>query len=163
MISPKMESAINEQINKELYSEYLYLAMAAHFEAQNLPGFGKWMKVQASEERGHAMKFWEYLYDRNGKVVLKAIEAPPSTFGKPREVFEEVLVHERKVTASILELNDLAVAEKDAATAILLHWFITEQVEEEKNAFDIIEKLKMSGDQSFGLLFMDQHVLGERK
>jgi ferritin len=163
MISPKLEAAINEQINKELFSAYLYLAMAAHFEAINLPGFAKWMKVQAEEERGHGMKMWDYLYERGAKVVLKAIENPTKAFGRPREIFEEVLAHERKVTALINALHALAVEEKDPATEIFLQWFVTEQVEEEKNASDLVEQLKMSGDQSFGLLFMDQHVLGERK
>ena len=163
MISAKLEDAINGQINKELFSSYLYLAMAAHFEAANLPGFGVWMKTQAEEERGHAMRLWEFLYDRGGKVVLQAIENPTKAFGKPREIFEEALAHERKITASINALHALAGEEKDVSAQIFLQWFINEQVEEEKNASTIIEQLKMSGDQSFGLLFMDRHVLGERK
>jgi ferritin len=163
MISAKLEAAFNEQINKELYSSYLYLSMAAFLEAQTLPGFASWMKTQADEERGHAMRLWEHLYDRNGKVVLKAIDAPPVSFGKPREIFEEVLAHEKKVTASINALYALAGDEKDEAARIYLQWFVNEQVEEEKNASDLVEQLKMSGDQSFGLLFMDKHVLGARK
>jgi len=163
MISPRLETAFNEQINKELSSSYLYLAMAAHFDDQNLPGFAKWMKVQAKEERGHAMRLWGHLNDRGGKVVLKALADPTKPFGRPREIFEEALAHERKITASINALHALALEEKDPAAAIFLEWFVTEQVEEEKNATDIIEKLKLTGDQSFGVLFMDQHIVGERK
>ncbi len=163
MISKTLEKAFNEQINKEFYSAYLYLSMAAHFDARNLPGFASWMKVQASEEQGHGMRLYGHLYDRNGAVTLEAIEKPPVEFGKPLAVFELILEHERKVTASIKALYELAVKEGDNAAAIFLQWFVNEQVEEEKNASDIIEQLKMSGDQSFGLLFMDKHVLGARK
>jgi len=162
MLSEALETAFNEQIQKEFFSSYLYLAMAAHFEFSNLPGFASWMKKQTDEERSHAMKLWEYVYDRGGKVELKAIEQPPITFGKPLEVFQQVLAHEQKVTASINALYALAGKEGDAAAQIFLQWFVSEQVEEEKTVTDLIEQLKMSGDHSFGVLFMDKHVLGAR-
>ena len=163
MISKNLQNGFNDQIQKEFYSSYLYLAMAAHFESVNLPGFGSWMKKQADEERSHGMRLWEHVYDRGGKVDLKAIEQPPTAFGKPTEVFQQVLEHEQKVTASINALYALALKEGDVAAQIWLQWFVNEQVEEEKNASELIEQLKMSGDQAFGALFMDKHVLGERK
>ncbi len=163
MISEKLQKAINEQINKEFYSSYLYLAMAAHFDAGALPGFAKWMKVQAAEEWGHGMKFYEYLYEVGGKVELGAIPLPPAKFGTPKEIFETVLEHEKSVTASINAIYDLAKKENDPKTELMLHWFINEQVEEEKNDRDIIDQLTMAGNNSFGIMFLDQHVLGSRK
>lgn len=163
MFSPTLETAFNAQIQKEFFSSYLYLSMAAHFEAVNLPGFAAWMKTQADEERSHAMKLWDYVYDRGGKVVLAAIEQPPVAFTRPLEVFAQVLAHEQKVTASINALYALAGEEKDVAAQIFLQWFVAEQVEEEKSVTDLIEQLKLSGDQAFAVLFMDKHVLGARK
>lgn len=162
MLSETLQNAFNDQIQKEFYSSYLYLAMAAHFEAVNLPGFAAWMKRQGDEERSHAMKLWDYVYDRGGKVVLQAIEQPPAAFGRPLEIFNQVLAHEQKVTASIHALYALAVKETDVAAQIFLQWFVTEQVEEEKSVTDLIEQLKLSGDQAFAVLFMDKHVLGAR-
>jgi ferritin len=163
MLSKTLQNGFNDQIQKELYSSYLYLAMAAHFESVNLPGFASWMKKQAEEERGHAMRLWEHVNDRGGKVELKAIEQPPTAFGKPLEVIQQVLEHEQKVTAWINGLYSLALKEGDVAAQIWLQWFVNEQVEEEKHASDLIEQLKMAGDQAFGALFMDKHVLGARK
>lgn len=163
MFSAKLETAFNDQIQKEFFSSYLYLAMAAHFEATNLPGFASWMKAQADEERSHAMKLWDYVYDRGGKVALKAIEQPPLTFGRPLDVFAQVLAHEQKVTASINALYAMTQDEGDVAAQIFLQWFVAEQVEEEKSVTDLIEQLRMSGDQAFAVLFMDKHVLGARK
>jgi ferritin len=163
MLSQALQNGFNDQIQKEFYSSYLYLAMAAHFESVNLPGFASWMKKQADEERSHGMRLWEHMYDRGGKVELEAIEQPPAAFGRPLEVFQQVLAHEQKVTASINALYALALKEGDVAAQIFLQWFVNEQVEEEKNASELIEQLKMSGDQAFGVLFMDKHVLGERK
>jgi ferritin len=163
MLSKTLQNAFNDQIHKEFYSSYLYLAMAAHFESLNLPGFASWMKKQADEERSHAMRLWEHLYDRGGKVDLKAIEQPPASFGKPLAVMQQVLEHEQTITASINALYALALNEGDVAAQICLQWFVHEQVEEEKNVSDLIEQLKMSGDQGFGGLFMDKHVLGARK
>lgn len=163
MFNEKLTKAINEQINKEFYSSYLYLAMAAHFDGSALPGFARWMKVQASEEWGHGMKFYEYLYEVGAAVELKAIEVPPVKFGTPKEIFQQILAHEQFVTASINSLYELAKAEGDHKTELMLHWFINEQVEEEKNARDIIDQLEMAGPNSFGIMFLDQHVLGNRK
>lgn len=163
MIGEKLVKAINEQINKEFYSSYLYLSMAAHFDSIALPGFASWLKTQASEEWGHGMKFYEYLYEVGAAVELKAIEVPPAKFGTPKEIFETVLEHEKKVTASINAIYDLAKAENDPKTELMLHWFINEQVEEEKNARDLIDQLGMAGNNSFGVMFMDKHVLGARK
>ena len=163
MLSKTLQNAFNDQIQKELYSSYLYLAMAAHFESVTLPGFASWMKKQADEERGHAMRLWGHVYARGGKVELKAIEQPPAAFGKPLEAFHQVLEHEQKVTGWINALYALALKEGDTAAQICLQWFVNEQVEEEKTASDLIEQLKMAGDQAFGALFMDKHVLGDRK
>lgn len=163
MLSEKLTKAINEQINKEFYSSYLYLAMAAHFDANALPGFASWMKVQAAEEWEHGMKFYEYLYEVGARAEMKAIALPPAEFGTPEEIFKQVLAHERTVTASINAIYDLARAENDPKTELMLHWFINEQVEEEKNDQDILDKLKMTGGNSFGIMFLDQHVLGSRK
>jgi ferritin len=163
MLSKTLLHGFNDQIQKEFYSSYLYLAMAAHFESVTLPGFASWMKKQADEERGHAMRLWAYVYDRGGKVELSAIEQPPTAFGRPLEVFQQVLGHEQKVTASINALYALALEEGDVAAQICLQWFVNEQVEEEKHASDLIDQLKLSGDQAFAALFMDTHVLGARK
>ena len=163
MISNTLRNAFNDHIHREFYSSYLYLAMAAHFESMSLPGFASWMKKQSDEERSHGMRLWEHVSDRGGKVALKAIEQPPTSFGKPLEVVEQVLGHEQKITASINALYALALKEGDVAAQIHLQWFVSEQVEEEKNASDLIEQLKMAGDQGFATLFMDNHVLGERK
>jgi ferritin len=163
MLSTALQNGFNEQIQKEFYSSYLYLAMAAHFESVNLPGFASWMKKQADEERSHAMKLWEHVYDRGGKVELKAIEQPPTAFGKPLEVFQQVFEHEQKVTASINALYAQTLKEGDVAAQIFLQWFVTEQIEEVKSVSALVEQLKMSGDQGFAALFMDKHVLGSRK
>lgn len=163
MISKPVQEAINNQIQKEFESAYLYLGMAAHFDAANLPGFARWMRKQFEEEQGHAFKFYDYVYEQRGEVTLQPIAAPTAKFGTPIEVFQQVLAHEQKVTASIKAIYELALKEGDQATQIELQWFLTEQVEEEKNASDVIEQLKMAGDLTFGLLFLDQHVLGSRK
>lgn len=163
MLSENLKRSINEQINKEFYSSYLYLAMAAHFDSSSLPGFASWMKAQAAEEWAHGMKFYEYLYEVDSDVELKAIALPPLKFGTPKEIFEEVLRHEQGVTASINAIYDLAKSERDPKTELMLHWFVAEQIEEEKNARDILDQLTMAGGNSFGVLFLDQHVLGKRK
>jgi ferritin len=162
MISKPLQDALNEQINFELSSAYLYLSMAAHFEAQNLFGFANWMRVQYQEETGHAMKFYKYVFDRNGVVTLKAIPQPATKFKTPVDVFKQVLEHEQKVTSLISKLYELAVKEKDYAAQIFLQWFINEQVEEEKNANDIITMLEMIGDSPVSLMMADRQ-LGARK
>jgi len=158
MLSKKLQDALNQQINHELYSSYLYLAMSAHFESVNLPGFARWMKVQSEEENEHGMKFFHYVYERGGKVVLEAIAKPPADYKTPIDVMKKVLEHEKKVTGTIEALYELALKEKDYAAQVMLHWFIKEQVEEEKNATDIIEMLKTIGDAPAGLAMLDSRV-----
>lgn len=158
MLSKPVQNAINNQINKEFYSAYLYLSMAAYFQATNLPGFAHWMTVQAKEEADHAMKFYNYINESNGKVVLEAIDKPSSDFKSPLDVMKKALEHEKKVTASINAIYELAVKEKDYPTQVMLQWFITEQVEEEKTTSDIIEMLKMIGDAPAGLIMADRQL-----
>ena len=158
MFSKKMAEALNEQVNAELYSAYLYLSMAAHFEAINLKGFANWMRVQEREENFHGMKFYDYILSRQGNVVLKAIATPPNKWKSPIDVFKAVYEHELKVTALINKLATLAQKESDHATGVLLHWFINEQVEEEANADALVQKLKLIGDNSSGLFLVDQEL-----
>ena len=162
MMGERLQEAINEQINKELYSAYLYLSMSAYCEAESLPGFAGWMRAQAQEEQEHAMRFFDYVNTRGGRVVLKAIEVPPPVWKSPLEMFEQVLDHERKVTGLINLLYQLALSENDYATQIELQWFITEQVEEEQSASAVVEQLKRIGDQPMGLLMLDRE-LGQRQ
>ena len=161
MISNSMQKAINEQINKELYSSYLYLSMAAYFEDKNLPGFAKWMHVQADEERGHGMKFFGHLVDRGGKVTLAPIAGPETEWKTNLEVFKQVQAHEAAVTASINALYELALKEKDYPAQVLLQWFITEQVEEEKNAADNVHQLELIDAKGTAVLMLDKQ-LGKR-
>jgi len=156
MLSKKMEAALNKQVNAELFSSYLYLAMAADFEARNLPGIAHWLRAQAREENGHGMKFYGYINDRRGRVTLAAIAAPQAEWASPLAAFEAVLGHEEKVTGLINNLVALAAEEKDNATSVLLQWFVTEQVEEEKNADAIVQQLKMIGDSPHGLIMLDR-------
>jgi len=161
MIGKNVQDAINDQINKELFSSFLYLSMAAYFEDRNLPGFAHWMRVQADEEREHAMKFYDFLIDRGGRVMLKAIEAPATDWKSSLEVVSEVAAHEAKVTASIHALYELALKEKDYPAQAMLQWFITEQVEEEKNAAEIVASLKMIEAHDTAVLQLD-HRLSKR-
>jgi len=161
MISITMQKAINEQINKELYSSHLYLSMAAYFEDRNLPGFAKWMYAQASEEHEHGMKFFHHLVDRGGKVELKAIAGPEADWKTNLDVFKQVQEHEAAVTASVHALYELALKEKDYPTQVMLQWFINEQVEEEKNAADIVQQLELIDAKGTAVLMLD-HQLGKR-
>jgi ferritin len=161
MLSKKLQDAINEQIKNELYSGYLYLAMSAYFEAGNLPGFARWMRLQAAEEQEHALKFFDYLYDRGSRVALKAIDQPPMDWDSPLAVFEDTLEHERKVTGLINKLYELALEGNDYPAQAMLQWFIEEQVEEEKNAEQIVATLKMVGEKGQALVMMDR-ALGQR-
>jgi len=161
MMNKTVQDAMNEQINKELYSAYLYLSMAAYFEDKNLPGFAHWMRVQEAEEREHAMKFYDFILERGGRVTLKAIDAPKTEWSSTLEVAEEVAAHEAKVTASIYALYEAALKEKDYPTQVMLQWFITEQVEEEKNSADIVASLKLIEAQRTAVLMLD-HQLGKR-
>jgi ferritin len=161
VISKTIEKAVNDQINMELFSAYLYLSMSAYCESANLPGAAKWLRQQAKEEVAHGMKFFDFLNDRGGRVVLGAIEKPAGEFGSLREIFEQSLAHERKVTQSIHKLYTLASGEGDIASLPLLQWFVSEQIEEEKNAGQIVELLKRAGSEGAALLFLDRQ-LGER-
>ena len=134
MISQSMQDAINEQINKELFSSYLYLSMSAYFASKNLQGFSKWMHVQAGEERGHAMKLYEHLENRGGRVLLKALEAPKTEWASNLEAFKNAAAHEAMITASIYALYEIALKEKDYPAQVLLQWFINEQVEEDRKS-----------------------------
>lgn len=162
MISKTMVQAMNRQLNAEMYSSYLYLSMAAWFEGQNLRGMAQWMRVQAKEEHAHGMKFYEYIVDRCGTVALDAIEAPPAKWASPLAVFEATLQHERKITGLIDALAGLAEKETDRAASVFLQWFITEQVEEEANAAQIVETLRKIKDSVGGLFHLDHH-LGKRE
>ena len=161
MLSKKMLAALNKQLNAELYSSYLYLSMAAWLEGQNLKGIAQWMRVQAKEEHGHAMKFFDYVVDRMAEVSLGAVEAPPGSWASPLAAFEDTCKHEAKVTGLIHGLADLAAAEKDHATGVFLQWFISEQVEEEATANEVLGKLQAIGDSVGGLHVLDHH-LGKR-
>lgn len=162
MISKAMQDAINEQINKEMFSSYLYLSMAAYFETENLPGFGNWLRIQATEENEHAMKFYNHLLERGGKVELKAIAAPKASWASAMEAVSEVLTHEQHVTKSIHDLYEVALKEKDYAAQVMLHWFINEQVEEEANASAILDSMKRIEAHDTAILMLD-HRLAKRK
>jgi ferritin len=158
MLDPKVESALNDQINHELASAYLYLSMAAHFEGQNLPGSAKWMRRQAGEEQAHAMKIFDYITDRDGRVRLQALAQPPVEFRSPMDVWERTLAHEQKVSGLIHALYALAVDARDYPTQALMQWFVTEQVEEEKTARSILEQVRRIGEASSALFFLDRHL-----
>jgi ferritin len=158
MIKEKVQEALNEQIKWEFYSAYLYLSMAAYFASVNLPGFANWMKVQAQEELVHAMKLFDFVNERGGKVTLAAVEAPPSEWDSPLAVFEATYEHEQIVTGRINALVDLAVAESDHATNQMLQWFVTEQVEEESSADEMVQKLKLVGKEGGGLFMLDREL-----
>jgi ferritin len=162
MISKKMAEALNKQINAEFYSSYLYLSMAADFEAKNLPGFSNWMKVQAQEEWGHGMRFYSYLNEQQATVKLEAIEGPQTEWASPLEAFEAAYKHEQHVTGLINNLAAQADKEKDYASKIFLQWFVSEQVEEENTASGIVAQLKMIGDKPQGLFMLDR-ALAQRK
>lgn len=157
----EMVNALNEQINKELYSAYLYLAMAAYCDNSDFSGTAQWMKLQAKEEVSHAMKIYQYLIDCGEKVKLASIDAPEENFSSLIDVFEKTLAHEKKVTAMINKLYELALAKKDYKTQVMLHWFISEQVEEEKNASEILANLRRVENNPAALAMIDRK-LGER-
>jgi ferritin len=154
MLTGDLEQALNDQLNRESYSSYLYLAMAAHFEAEGFAGFASWMRVQASEEHLHAMRFFDYVTDRGGRVRLQAIAEPPVDFGTPLQAFEASLDHERFITRSIEALYD----QGDRPTQAFLDWFLTEQVEEEKTVSQIVESMRMAGDSGPALLLLDREL-----
>lgn len=158
MISEKMTEALNEQVNREMYSAYLYMSMSAYCSTIGLKGFANWFMVQYHEEMVHAMKLYEYIMRVAGVVRLKSIAEPPADFKNPLDMFEKTLDHERFITASINERMDLAVSEKDYATQAFLQWYVSEQVEEEENDNDIIAQLKLIGDNPQGLLMLDREL-----
>jgi ferritin len=162
MISKKMEKTLNDQINAELYSAYLYLSMSAYFESENLPGFAKWMRIQWQEEVMHGLKIYDYVSERGGRATLKSIDGPPAKWKSPLDVFQATYKHEQVVTGRINDLVTQAVAEKDHATNAFLQWFVTEQVEEEKSADEIVQKLKRISDAPGGLYMLDKE-LGQRQ
>ncbi len=158
MISKKMESALNEQVNKEFYSAYMYLAISAYCNTAGLPGFAHWMRIQYEEEIMHVTKMYDYILNQAGEVHLKAVDEPPKEYGTPLEVFQKTLDHERFITKSIHKLMGMAVAEKDYATQAFLQWYVTEQVEEEANVNDILAPLRMVGNDKGGLMMIDQRL-----
>ena len=161
MLGSKMEQALNRQVNAEMYSSYLYLAMAAYFESMDLGGCANWMKAQAQEELVHAMKIYDYIHERGGKVTLSAIDAPPDNWETPLAVFEHVCQHEQYVTGLINDLVELAIEERDHATQIFLQWFVSEQVEEEASASAVFQKMRLAGESPGGLFMVDRE-LGQR-
>ena len=158
MINEKMEKAFLDQINKELYSEYLYLSMKAYFANLNLQGFVNWMDVQVQEEHAHAMGMFDYVLERGGKVVLEAIEKPQTDWESPLEVFKAVLKHEEYVTSRINALMDVAEETKDRAAMAFLNWYLKEQVEEESNVGGVLAQLEMIGNDKTGLFALDKEL-----
>ncbi len=158
MISQKMQDAINQQINKELYSEYLYLSMAAYFSAQGLSGFENFFLVQAEEERFHALKFYHFVNERGGRVYFQKIDQPETEFKSPISVFEKALEHEQYVSSLINKLMDIAIKENDHASKSFLTWYVDEQVEEEDSMDTIVNKLKIIKGQGNGLLMLDKEL-----
>jgi len=161
MLKKIVQDALNEQIKAELESAYIYLAMSAYSEAVNLRGFAKWMRAQSREEVGHALKLFDYVNDRGGRVILQAVAQPPVDYQSVLDMMEHTLRHEQKVSALINQLYELALKENDYPTQAHLQWFITEQVEEEKTAQEIVEQLKMIGNHAPALLMLDRQM-GQR-
>ena len=158
MLSKKMKKELNEQINREMYSAYLYMSMSSHCNSIGLPGFENWFMVQYNEEMEHAMKIYDYVNSQGGKVKLMAIDEPLSDFKNPMDMFQKTLKHEQFITKCINELVDLSINEKDHATQIFLQWFVTEQIEEEGNDNDIISKLELAGSKGNGLFLIDKEL-----
>lgn len=161
MLNPKIQDAFNQQINAELHSSYLYLSMAAYFESQSFAGMANWMRIQAEEENMHGMKFFDFVHERGGRVILTEIAAPKTEWNSPSDAFQDALKHEQKITGMINQLVNLAVAEGDHAANAFLQWFVNEQVEEEANVQTILDQLKLVGDNGVALFMMDRE-LGQR-
>lgn len=156
MINKRIEDAINAQINEELFSAYLYLSMSAYFAGKSLNGFANWMRVQASEEQFHAMKFYDYLLERGGTVELLAIDKPEKEWDSIVDIFVATYDHEQHITSKINELVSISVEEKDFASQNFLQWYVNEQVEEEATASEILEQIKFLGDNKHGILMLDR-------
>jgi ferritin len=161
MIGKKMEQALNDQVNAELFSAYLYLAMEAYFQDANLGGFAKWMRAQTQEEVVHAMKIYDFINERGGRVTLQTIEKPQTKWKSPLEAFEAAYGHEQMITGRINDLVDLAIKEKDHAANSFLQWFVNEQVEEETSVDEVVQMLKRAEDAP-GAMFMIDRELGQR-
>jgi ferritin len=158
MLSKKMEKALNDQINAELASSYIYLSLAAYFESENLEGFAGWMQAQAQEEVGHAMKIYSYIHSRGGRVLLTAIKDPQTAWDSPTAGFEAALDHEKKITKRINDLVELANSQDDHASHQFLMWFVAEQVEEEESVSRVVDKLKMIDGAPGGMFMMDREL-----
>ncbi|MBE9510363.1 MAG: ferritin [Bacteroidetes bacterium] len=158
MLSKRIEKELNNQVNAEYWSAYFYLSMAAYFENKNLPGFTNWMKVQYQEEISHALKFFDYINERNGRVLLKPVDAVKTEWKDEIEVFDDTFKHEQKVTGLINNLVNIALEEKDHATHNMLQWYVSEQVEEESNVNEILQQLKMLEGNKHGLLMLDREL-----
>ena len=158
MMNTRVEEAMNKQINAELYSAYLYASMAAYFQSQGLPGFANWMRVQFQEEQFHGFKMFDWVCERNGRVLLTAIEGPQTEWKDAVDIFETTLKHEQLVTSLINNLMSIAIEEKDYATVNLLQWFVNEQVEEEANATKILDELRMVYGNGQGMLMLDREL-----
>lgn len=158
MLKATLLAALNQQINEEYYSSYLYQAMVAYFEDNHLDGCAHWMRLQAQEEHDHALKIFDYVISRGGRVVLADVKAPPKDWTSAQAAFEAALAHEKIMTTNIAKLADLAQSEKDHATNNLMQWYVTEQVEEEANVDDILSKLKMVGGDGAGLFLIDREL-----
>ncbi|MFT5232850.1 MAG: ferritin [Candidatus Krumholzibacteriia bacterium] len=162
MLSKKLLNALNTQINLEYHSSYIYRAMAAYMEDKNLDGCAHWMRMQADEEHQHALKIFDYVLERGGRIKLMAVEAPPQDWDSPLLAFRDALAHEKDMTAKITELADLALEERDHATNNVMQWYVSEQVEEESAVDDIVKKLEMVGDSGPGLFMMDRELKSRR-
>ena len=158
MLKKKMLKALNNQINAEMYSSYLYLSMESYFQSVSLSGFASWMRGQVQEELFHGMKFYDFVNERGGRVTLDAIAKPDSDWKTPLAAFEHILKHEQMVTSMINDLMDLAIAEQDHATKIFLQWFVSEQVEEEATVGEVVDKLRLIKNESSGLFFLDAEM-----
>lgn len=158
MLDKDIQNALNEQLNRELYSAYTYLAMSAYFEDLSLSGFSSWMKLQSKEEIEHSMKYYRYIFDRQGKVTLSAIATPKQNWKSPLEVFEDAYAHESQVTKDINKIVDLSIKQSDHATHHFLQWFVGEQIEEESTTSDLVTRLKRIGDNPAGLVMLDREL-----
>lgn len=157
-INDHLQNELNEQVNRELFSGYLYLSLATWFDKRGLSGFSHWMKRQALEEKDHGMKIYEYVYDRDGDITLKQIDEPPTRWETIKEAFNAAYLHEQYITREIHRIMDMARNEKDFATVTFLQWFVTEQVEEEKSVKEILDKIEFLGDNTQGILMLDKEL-----
>jgi len=159
MLKPKMEEALNGQVNEELFSAYLYASMVGYFESVNLKGFAHWMRMQVQEEQIHANKIGEFIMARGGRLKLRAVKEPQQDWAGARSVFEAASAHEQHITGCLNALSTLAISEQDHATRTFLEWFITEQVEEEANADNMVQQLKLAGDAPGALFLLDREAV----